>query len=144
MTNTKHTLDLKKAREEATKRFLIIADTLKKEAGVTGHKITKTLSGRAFSDGTIKAPEGRTRNQLYILARECGHIALKHSGSTKPKHRREFEAEKYAHNALRRHGVAVPRKMTARAKRYVRRKIDQALKCGAKKIDAEALAWGQA
>ena len=39
---------------------------------------------------------------------------------------------------MREAGVRVPRAMTARAKRYVARKIKQAVKRGAKHIDPEA------
>jgi hypothetical protein len=43
-----------------------------------------------------------------------------------------------AHDALRRHGVAVPRAMTKRAKQHVAKKIKQAQVRGAKKISAAA------
>jgi len=134
-------VDLQKARAEATERFLAVAEALKAEAGVKKHEIRKSLSGYATKDGTIRAPEGRTRKQLYILAHECGHIALGHFKSGKKRHREEYEAERYAHEALRRHEIAVPKKMTERAKSYVRYKIRQGLKRGLKKVDAEAAAW---
>ena len=137
MMYTKTGAELQAARKAATERFLAIAAAIKAEAGVIGHKHTKSLSGRAWPHGYINAPEGRTRKQLYILAHECGHIALNHGGRKLPKHIQEMEAEKWAH-ALRRHGISVPRSMTMRAKRYVARKIRQAKQRGAKRINAEA------
>lgn len=135
-------IDLQKARAEATERFLVVAGALKSEAGILEHKIRKSLSGRAWSKtGVIEAPEGRTRKQLYILAHECGHVALAHCRGSKPQHRKEYEAERYAHEALRRHGIAVPKKMTERAKAYVRRKIRQGVKRGLRSPDKEAVAW---
>src|SRR5687768_9991255 len=106
--------ELQAARKAATERFLEIAAALKTEAGVTGHKITSGLSGCAWPTGHINAPEGRSRKQLYILAHECGHVALNHFDKKRPRHVEEMEAEKWAHAALRRHGIAVPRSMTVR------------------------------
>lgn len=129
-------------REDATARFLWIAATIKAEAGVTEHVIRKSLGGRAYpSLGIIHAPEGRTRRQLYVLAHECAHIALRHGDQHKPRHVEEYEAEQWAHDALRRHGVPVPRKETRRAKRYVRKMIHKAVVRGAKRIDPAALAY---
>lgn len=135
--------ELAAARQAATERFLDIAEKLKAEAGVLGHKIINGLHGYAWSQyGYINAPEGRTRKQLYILAHECAHVALGHH-QVKPRHVEEMEAEKWAHEALRRHGVAVPRSMTKRAKQYVARKIHQAKRRGAKRIDPAAAAFAK-
>jgi hypothetical protein len=124
--------------------LLAIADRLKTEAGVLKHEARKSLSGYAFyKEARISAPEGRTRKQLYILAHECAHIALRHGTVKKPRHVEEMEAEKWAHEALRRHGVPVPRSMTTRAKAYVARKIRQATRRGAKHINAEAAAYAK-
>jgi hypothetical protein len=137
-TVTHNGAELQAARQAATERFLLIAAALKAEAGITEHVIRKSLSGYAWPSGKISAPEGRTRKQLYILAHECGHIALKHFSRKQPRHVEEMQAEKWAHDALRRHGVSVPRSMTTRAKQYVARKIRQAIRRGAKRIDPEA------
>jgi hypothetical protein len=65
---------------------------------------------------------------------------LGHNG-TKPRHREEYEAERYAQEAMKRHGISVPRKSLERAKKYVAWKIHQAVRRGAKRIDSEALNW---
>lgn len=138
--------ELKAARDAATARFIEIAAKIKAEASVQQHIVRRSLSGRAWlNEGRIEAPEGRTRKQLYILAHECAHIAMHGYGKGKntPKHVRELEAEKWAHEALRRHGVPVPRAMTKRAKEYVGRKINQATRRGAKKIDPAARAFAK-
>ncbi len=116
--------ELQIRRRQGEQRFLQIARALKAEAGVTRHDVCKELRGLAYCDiGVILAPEGRTRKQLYILAHECAHIALKHGeqrGRTrKPGHVEELEAEQWAHEALRRYGVPVPRAMSRRARNYV-------------------------
>jgi hypothetical protein len=134
---------LQAARQTAVVRFLAVAEAIKQEAGVVHHRVVNGLHGCAFSDrGIIHAPEGRTRKQLYILAHECGHVAHNHQWlegrGSKPRHVEEHEAELWAHAALRRHGIAVPRSMTRRAKNYVARKIDQAKRRGAKRINAAA------
>ena len=136
--------ELQAARKTATARFLAIAEAIKAEAGVKGHKVKNGLSGYAWGTrGYINAPEGRTRKQLYILAHECGHVAHGHGDKRKPRHVEEMEAEEWAHKALRRHGVAVPRQMSQRAKRYVAWKIDQAKRRGAKRIDAKAARYAK-
>jgi hypothetical protein len=115
---------LQARRREAAERYLEIATALKIEAGVKRHDVCKELRGLAYCDsGVIDAPEGRTRKQLYILAHECAHVALKHGQhrwrKNKPGHVVELEAERWAHDALRRHGVPVPRAMSRRARNYV-------------------------
>jgi hypothetical protein len=116
--------ELQARRREAAERYLEIATALKIEAGVKRHDVCKELRGLAYCDsGVILAPEGRTRKQLYILAHECAHVALKHGHrrwrKNKPGHVVELEAEQWAHDALRRHGVPVPREMSRRARNYV-------------------------
>lgn len=98
----------------------------------------KSLTGKAFMKrGLMVCPKPLTRKSLYIFLHECAHFAL-HAGNRKPRHQEEVEAEKWAHQRMREAGIAVPRSMTSRAKRYVRRKIAQARKHGAKAISAEA------
>jgi hypothetical protein len=136
--------ELRAVRDAATARFLDIAAAIKAEAGVVEHVVRRSLSGRAWvKSRKIAAPEGKTRRQLYVLAHECGHVALGHTRS-KAVHVKELEAERWAHAALRRHGVKVPRKETVRAREYVGDKIERAKRSGAKVIDREAAAFAKA
>jgi hypothetical protein len=96
---------------------------MKQEAGVTGHTVhQEDFGGLAYiGTGRIYSPEGRKIVQLYTLAHECGHIFLHNSGPgyVLPGHVKEFEAESYAHQAFREHGMIVPRKLSASARNYV-------------------------
>ncbi len=100
----------------------------------------KSLSGMHYGKRKlIQAPRPITRKSLYIFLHECAHAHLGHSHNGKvPRHVEEMEAEQWAHAKMREHGIAVPRSMTDRARRYVARKIEQAHRVGAKKIDARA------
>jgi hypothetical protein len=95
-------VDLKQAREAATQRYLAVAAALKVEAGIVHYHIVRgALCGGAWPrEKRILAPEGRTRRQLYILAHECAHVVMNHSGRAKPKYVKELEAEQWAHAAL--------------------------------------------
>jgi hypothetical protein len=126
-----------------TKR-LAIAEAMKLEAGVRGHKInTEDFSGLAYlGTGQIYSPEGRNMVQLYTLAHECGHIFLhdKEPGSRLPSHVMEMEAESYAHQAFREHGMALPRNFTDWGRRYVASWIEKDRAKGIV-IDPRALAY---
>ena len=102
---------------------LRIADAMKREAGVTGHEInTENLAGLAYiGTGRILSPEGRKIVQLYTLAHECGHIFLHNSGPGYwlPGHIKELEAESYAHQAFREHGMTLPRRLSDWGRTYV-------------------------
>src|SRR5262249_56892835 len=94
--------------------------------------------------GIIYAPAGRTVRQLYTLAHECAHVALRHD-HRKPKWRREYEAEIWAHEALRRHGITVSEHDTITALVGVYTHIEEANERGRfgrpKQIAAEAAKW---
>ena len=96
---------------------------MKREAGVTGHEINgENLSGLAYiGTGRILSPQGRKIVQLYTLAHECGHIFLHNSGPGYwyPGHLKELEAESYAHQAFREHGMALPRRLSDWGRTYV-------------------------
>src|SRR6516164_8606604 len=102
---------------------LKIAAAMKDEAGVTAHAVNnENLAGLAYiGTGGIYSPEGRKIVQLYTLAHECGHIFLHNSGPgyTLPGHIKEFEAESYAHQAFREHGMALPRKLSKWGRTHV-------------------------
>ena len=133
---------MKKGRMDMARRCAEAAENMITEAGV--EKVTwsdKSLRGWGSAKyRSIYAPRPNTRRRLYVVAHECGHVALGHNG-TKPRHRQEYEAERYAQAAMKRHGVAVPRKSVEQGKKYVARKIHQAVRRGAKRIDSEALNW---
>src|SRR5262245_14901682 len=97
----------------------------------------KGLSGLACYDAReLYAPLPVTRKSLYIYLHECAHFNLEHWTHKLPPARRGVGSQQYAHRIMREEGLAVPRTMTNRAKRYVRRKVRQALTRGAKRIDA--------
>lgn len=111
-------------------RRLAIAAAMKSEAGVEDHLINeRDLSGLAYLEaGKIHSPEGRNIAQLYVLAHECGHIFLQRLGGPGyrlPSHVKELEAESYAHQAFRHHGMRVPKHVTQRARWYVGTWIDK-------------------
>jgi hypothetical protein len=102
---------------------LSIAEAMKQEAGVTEHTVnTENFSGLAYlGTGRILSPEGRNMRQLYIVAHECGHIFLHNSGEGYhlPSHVKEMEAESYAHQAFRQHGMTMPRRLSKWGRTYV-------------------------
>ena len=97
-------------------------------------KITyaKGLYGHAYvKKRSIHIPPPTTRKRMYIIAHELGHLACNHI-QNKKRFIEEYEAERYAHNLMRQFHIKIPRPMTARAKRYVERKISQARSRGLK------------
>jgi hypothetical protein len=130
--------ELRAARQAAAQRYTAIALQYVPE----GYRVEyrKSLSGCHWGDKKlIEAPRPVTRKSLYIFLHECGHANLGHSHNGRvPRHVEEMEAEKWAHQKMREHGVPVPRSMTERAKDYVARKIHQAKRRGAKSIDRDA------
>jgi len=133
---------MKEGRKKMARRCQQAAKAMMDEAGVTKCFYHQNgLKGRAhINSRTIRVPEPTTRRRLYIIAHECAHVVLRHI-NTKSRHREEYEAERYAHHAMRRHGIPVPKKSTVAAKKYVAWKIRQAVRRGAKIIDREALRW---
>ena len=129
-------------KQRMAARCLEAADAIMREAGVTEVSYHEGgLRGQANPiKGRIRVPRPTTRRRLYIFAHECGHVALQHTGKKRP-HRKEYEAELYASDALRRHGIAVPRKSLEEAKKYVAYRVYLSLKRGARSIDREALNW---
>ncbi len=133
---------MRMGKEEMRRRCRVVGLAIMRESGVQGVTHRNRLTGRAYvKQRYIDAPEPTTRRRLYVFAHECGHVALAHNRST-PAYIKEYEAEQYAHAALRRHGIAVPRKETDRAKRYVALKIHRAVRRGQKKpLDKKILKW---
>jgi hypothetical protein len=103
---------------------LDIAEAMKAEAGVTEHAInTEDFSGLAYSNtGPIYSPEGFKMRELYVVAHECGHIFLYREGGPGrqlPSHVKEMEAESYAHQAFRHHGMTLPSYLSSWGRSYV-------------------------
>jgi hypothetical protein len=95
------------ARVEAKERYLEIAEAIKAEAGVRLHSVCDTLSSRCWPGvRVIEAPEGRTRRQLYVLAKACARVALHSAGKEMnvPKDALDLEIAQWAQEALSRHG----------------------------------------
>jgi len=90
----------------------------------------------------IETPKPRTRRALHIYLHEVAHAVL-HANSRKASHVQEYEAETWAFRVMREEGIAVPRKSLEKARAYVRRKIDMAVRRGAKRIDAAAKDWAK-
>src|SRR5271169_1409433 len=77
----RHAIAMAAARVEAKERYLEIAEAIKAEAGVRLHSVCDTLSSRCWAGvRVIEAPEGRTRRQLYVLAKACARVALHSAG----------------------------------------------------------------
>jgi hypothetical protein len=128
--------ELQAARKAAAERFTAIAMRYVPEGYTVEYR--KSLSGRHWGTRKlIQAPRPVTRKSLYIFLHECAHAHL-HVERRPKAHVREMEAEKWAHDKMRENGVPVPRSMTKRAKAYVGRKIGQAERRGAKRIDPKA------
>lgn len=113
-----------RARIEANRiKRLSIAEAMKEEAGVTGHEINREdFAGLAYiGTGKILSPEGQNMRQLYTVAHECGHIFLHNAppGQLLPTHVMEMEAESYAHQAFREHGMELPRVLSQWGRLYV-------------------------
>ena len=100
----------------------------------------KKLTGRALHKAdvaAIEAPLPKTRKALYVFLHECGHLHL-HRRTSKSRHRREYEAEVYAHCRMQEAGIEVPESMTENARRYIAWKIRQAVRRGARRLDQDA------
>ena len=103
----RHAIATAAARVEAKERYLEIAEAIKAEAGVRLHSICDTLSSCCWAGiRAIEAPEGRTRRQLYVLAKACARVALHTAGRdvNVPKDVLELEIAQWAQEALIRHG----------------------------------------
>ena len=135
-----------RARIEANRRKrLEIAESMKREAGVTDHDINeRDLGGIAYiGTGRILSPEGRKIMELYTLAHECGHIFLHGIGTPGyhlPDHIKELEASLYAHQALAEYGMKTPHVWTAWSRVYVGQWVDKDRAAGIR-IDPQAAAY---
>jgi hypothetical protein len=137
--------DLQAARKVAAERFTAIA--MQELPDGWEVRWRRSLSGRChYKAKLIETPKPVTRKSLYIFLHEVGHAVLHeplfamHGRHALPaKHVCELQAEQFAHDKMREHGIAVPRSMTQRAKRYVGRKLYQARRRGMKRADPDAI-----
>jgi hypothetical protein len=103
----RHAIAMAAARVEAKERYLEIAEAIKAEAGVRLHSVCDTLSSRCWAGvRVIEAPEGRTRRQLYVVAKACARVALHNAGKemNAPRDVLDLEIAQWAQEALKRHG----------------------------------------
>jgi hypothetical protein len=100
-------------------------------------------SGIAFlDDGSIEAPDPITAERLYVVAHECGHIALQHGQREVSCHRGEYESEQFASFLLRRFAVPVPVDFIENGRQYVAEHIDrEVLQENCREVDREAYGW---
>jgi hypothetical protein len=128
--------ELQALRRQAAERFTAIAMQYVPE-GYTIEYL-KTLSGRCSTAAKIiQAPRPVTRKALYVFLHECAHAHLHRDGG-KARHVEEMEAERWAHERMRKNGVAVPRSQTKRTKQYVASQIGRDVAGGALTIDPQA------
>jgi len=124
-------------REAAAQRFEAVAMFFVPTGWTVQYR--KSLSGVCnHTRKVIAAPRPRTRKALYIFLHECAHAHLHGPKTRKPRHVKEWEAERWTQAKMCEHGIAVPRVMQRRAKTYVGYKIAQAMARGAKSIDPRA------
>jgi len=105
-------------------------------------KYRKRLSGMHYGSlNLIATPKPMTAKSLYIFLHECAHAYL-HIGSGQsaaPRHVQEMEAILWAWDKMGKHNVPIPPEIIRRNRRYVARKIVQAERRGAKRIDPQAI-----
>jgi hypothetical protein len=114
------------SKDYARQRRAEIAAAIKKAARVKHHIIDSTILHHYAGNGIIYAPAGDNAEELYILAHERGHAAHRHRFSEKLIWKHEYEAEIWAHDILRRYGVAVTKAQTRHAKANVRDELNAA------------------
>jgi hypothetical protein len=99
---------LQQARKEAAARFEAIAMKYVPEGYTISYR--KSLSGRhSGRKKLLQVPRPVTRKSLYIFLHECAHAHLGHGHNRRmvPRHVKEMEAEKWAHEKMRENAVHV-------------------------------------
>jgi hypothetical protein len=128
--------ELQALRKEAAERSTAIAMQYVPEGWTVEYH--KPLSGSCWpAQKRIQAPRPITRKALYIFLHECAHAHLHRDGG-KARHVMEMEAERWAHERMRDHGSAVPRRQTQGAKWNVATQIRRDIAGGALSIDPQA------
>jgi hypothetical protein len=122
--------------------FETIANEWFKKHHVKKIKYVNGLYGRAFCElDEIVIPKPTTAMRMYIIAHELGHLAL-HYKCKKRQFIKEYEAEIYAYNLMKKYKIDIPRKSILRAKKYVIYRIRLSLKRGLKEsVPKEIMQW---
>lgn len=98
-------------------------------ASVRYVKVRRSLSGCAWAvdkhTAAFAAPRPVTRRALYVFLHEVAHVVLGHIHGSDRKLKawqREQQAEDWARDRMRAHGMPVPHKSTRQARAYVAHK----------------------
>jgi hypothetical protein len=121
-----------------------IAIKMARYCGVREWRFTRRDNdGRAYVfKKIIETADPITVDRLYVVAHECGHIALQHGPRNLWGHRNEFEAEQFAILVLRHFDVPVPYDMVEDGQHYVAWHIEQDVhQHGRREIDGDAYDW---
>lgn len=89
----------------------------------------------------IYSPKPTTRRRLYIYLHECSHVLLNHENKKFPVHKKEYEAEVCTQYIMRSEGIKIPKCCLDNAKKYVEKKIKEAINKGCKNVDPQAIAF---
>jgi hypothetical protein len=73
---------------------------------------------------TLSVPTLDDADSLFLYLHECGHVHQDHFKLTLPRHREEFEAERYALHVFRNEGIPVTKTILEDARVRVRKHID--------------------
>lgn len=88
-------------------------------------------SGAAVPEGKLlQVPELVNRHALYVFFHEVGHVVLGHMRGGVERHLEECQAEIYAIETSKRHGIGVPRSELERARQNVKANVLRDAKAG--------------
>lgn len=120
-----------------------LAERMSRYCGVREWKFTRRdEDGRAnHLTKIIETPDPINLQRLYVVAHECGHVALDQLRRGISNHRREYEAEQFAILLLRHYGIAVPSDMITDGQHYVAWHVGLDVDAGTQVIEAETFRW---
>lgn len=122
-----------------------LAIKLAKFCGVREWRFTRRdEDGRAYLfTKIIETADPINVDRLYVVAHECGHIALQHGPRHTKIHRGEYEAEQFAILLLRHFDVPVPKGMVEDGQDYVAWHIENDLQNGQSVLDRDSFQWAE-
>ena len=91
-----------------------------------------TKDGVRVRPRTISVPTLKDDDSLFLYLHECGHVHQGHFKLGLPKHREEFEAERYALHVFRNEGIPVTKAIMKAVRARLRGWIDYDIKRGVK------------